>query len=283
MNTFRRLSLNRVLWLGLVVALIFSAAPGLAVQAAPADQTTGTAVVTNASYLNVRSGPGVAFGVVTRLGNGAFVTLIGRNADGSWTQIQVAGGAQGWVNSRYLAPSIPITNLPVTQPITTSSAVVTAYYLNLRSGPGAGYSILRTLRGGDAVSMIARLGDNSWVQVSLSDGLQGWLSTRYIQANAPVSSLPVAGGDQGGGTTPPPPPASSDSATVTAYYLNVRYGPGVGFGVITRATRGEVVRMLGRNAWASWVQIQTSNGIVGWVNGNYLAPNMQIWALPITF
>lgn len=282
MYALRRLALHRILWLGLVVALIFSAAPGLVVQAAPADQTTGTAVVTNASYLNVRSGPGVAFGVVTRLGNGAFVTMIGRNADGSWTQIQVAGGAQGWVNSRYLAPSIPIANLPVTQPITTSSAVVTAYYLNLRSGPGAGYGILRTLRGGDSFSLIARLGDNSWVQVRLTDGTQGWLSTRYIQANAPISGLPVAGGDQGGGTTPPPP-TSSDGATVTAYFLNVRYGPGVGFGVITRATRGEVVRMLGRNAAANWVQIQASSGVIGWVNANYLAPNMQIWALPITF
>lgn len=68
MYALRRLALHRILWLGLVVALIFSAAPGLVVQAAPADQTTGTAVVTNASYLNVRSGPGVAFGVVTRLG-----------------------------------------------------------------------------------------------------------------------------------------------------------------------------------------------------------------------
>ncbi len=70
-------------------------------------------LITNVSFLNVRSGPGPAYNAVTVLQNGQQVGLVGRNADGSWVQIQVAGGA-GWINAAYVRTAGHIGSLPIT-------------------------------------------------------------------------------------------------------------------------------------------------------------------------
>ncbi len=166
-----------------------------------------TAIVTNAYYLNVRTGPGVGYGVVTVLARGAYVTMIGRNAAATWVQIQPIDGYywQGWVNAYYLAPSMNIWDLPITD-----------------------------------------------------------------------------------GTPPPPPPPGATGTIANAYYLNVRTGPGVGYGIITALGFGTQVKLVGRNAAATWLQIETIPGtstmpiIRGWVNGYYIATSYPIYNLPVT-
>lgn len=74
---------------------------------------SGLATVANCYYLNVRSGPGVGYGVVQVLSRGAQVALLGRNAAGSWIYIQTGSGRLGWVNAGYLASSTPIGTLPL--------------------------------------------------------------------------------------------------------------------------------------------------------------------------
>ena len=73
-------------------------------------------------------------------------------------------------------------------------------------------------------------------------------------------------------------------ATVTAYRLNVRTGPGVNFGVINRLSNGNVVALTGfRNADATWVQIVSTNGVVGWVSALYVRTTIPVANLtPIT-
>ncbi len=69
--------------------------------------------IINASYLNVRSGPGVSFDVITVISGGAQVELIGRNANNSWFKVTLAGGTVGWVSSNYVATTYPVNTLPV--------------------------------------------------------------------------------------------------------------------------------------------------------------------------
>jgi uncharacterized protein YgiM (DUF1202 family) len=75
-----------------------------------------TATVINASYLNLRRGPGVGHPVITILQGGQLLTLPGyRNGDASWVQVRTADGITGWVNAGYLASSFPFTNLAVAE------------------------------------------------------------------------------------------------------------------------------------------------------------------------
>lgn len=70
-------------------------------------------------------------------------------------------------------------------------------------------------------------------------------------------------------------------ASVNTAYLNVRSGPGLGYGAIATLPRGFGVLLLGRNAEYNWVLIGTTDGVQGWVNINYLYTTTSVNGLPI--
>lgn len=54
--------------------------------------------------LNVRSGPGTAYAVVTQVQPGAVLTVIGRSSGGGWYQVNLPGQLQsGWVSSQFVS------------------------------------------------------------------------------------------------------------------------------------------------------------------------------------
>ncbi|MDX2136688.1 MAG: SH3 domain-containing protein [Chloroflexota bacterium] len=274
MNTTR---IHRWLHGGIALLVITALLAPMAIALAQ----TGNGIITNVGRLNVRTGPGTGFPVITILDAGANVTLVGRNPDASWVQIQLAGGTIGWVNARFVTASIPIGNLPVTTPGIVASASVHAHFLNVRSGPNVAYGVIATLSRGDGVGLLGRNFDASWAQVVLADGRTGWVNSGWLIPSVPISTLPITDGAGGGGPAPTPVPAGP-SALVTTGYLNVRFGPAATFGVVTRIPQGTTVLLLGRNASGSWAQIQIIGGAVGWVNANYIRPSVPLNTLPVT-
>lgn len=81
--------------------------------------------------------------------------------------------------------------------------------------------------------------------------------------------------------SPPPSTGGGQSAMVTAYWLNVRWGPGVGYGIITTISRGTVVGLTHRNHSSTWVQIVLPSGVAGWVNASYLQSSIPVSTLPV--
>lgn len=76
------------------------------------------------------------------------------------------------------------------------------------------------------------------------------------------------------GTTPPvytPPANTSATAVVTTGMLNVREIPDpINGRVLTRIRQNTAYTVTGRNASSTWWQLNV-NGIIGWVNGNYIS------------
>ena len=72
---------------------------GVACRAAAEDNK---AVVHGASKLFVRRGPGMSFPPFARLSEGSIVKVHGKQ--GSWVQIETAGGQVGFVNTKFLTP-----------------------------------------------------------------------------------------------------------------------------------------------------------------------------------
>jgi uncharacterized protein YraI len=68
------------------------------------------------------------------------------------------------------------TLVPLPQTGSCVVASATGGAVNVRSGPGTNYSILTQLAGNGTAAVIARLPDNSWLQISIN-GLTGWIST----------------------------------------------------------------------------------------------------------
>ncbi|WP_420644651.1 SH3 domain-containing protein [Candidatus Leptofilum sp.] len=256
---------------------------------------TATAVI-QTGQLNVRSGPGVEYSVLTTVNQGAIVTLLGRNADSSWAYIQTVAAVRGWVNASatYITPSVAIntldvvttatatptaqaTNTPTPTPTAVSGAAATIATgaLNVRSGPSLAYAPVTVVNQGTVVSLIGRNANSSWAKIRLSNGTEGWVNaaSTYITPNVAISSLPLADSATA--------PSSSATALVSTGALNVRSGPGVTYSVLTTASQGQTVILLGRNANSSWAKIRLGNGSEGWVNVALITPSVSISSLPL--
>ncbi len=82
---------------------------------APATPTppSGSGTVYNAYYVNLRSGPGVSYPVITAVAAGSNVTLIGRNGSSTWIKMRLTNGTVGWMSATYVSNSAAFPTLPV--------------------------------------------------------------------------------------------------------------------------------------------------------------------------
>lgn len=86
-------------------------------------------------------------------------------------------------------------------------------------------------------------------------------------------------------TQPPSAPPATVLPTgevVRAYRLNMRTGPGIIYPSIGLLAFGDDVRMVGRDATATWIQVIAPDGRTVWVHGFYLSSNTALSSLPIT-
>jgi N-acetylmuramoyl-L-alanine amidase len=148
----------------------------------------------NTGNLNVRSGPGVGYGIVTTLARGNMVTVTGRNNAATWAQVLTATGVNGWVNAGYLIISVNLSALPVTDGTNITGTMTGANHLNVRNGPGVAYSVLTTLDYTNVVNVIGRNANSSWIQVTTYFGVIGWANAAYFTYSASIANLPVTDG-----------------------------------------------------------------------------------------
>lgn len=80
----------------------------------PASAQVSQATTTTAN-LNMRSGPGTQFAVITQVPRGTWVHAFGCTNPVAWCQL-VFNGRQGWVSATYLSPR-PTVTAQVPQPI----------------------------------------------------------------------------------------------------------------------------------------------------------------------
>lgn len=92
--------------------------------------------------------------------------------------------------------------------------------------------------------------------------------------------LPVAGRAQ----AQDPYPVSavySAAADVLVSSLNIRTGPHVSYSAVAFLVEGQRVALVGRNAGATWAQIELPNGFRGWVSARYLQTSVPLLFLPV--
>jgi uncharacterized protein YraI len=150
-------------------------------------------------------------------------------------------------------------------------------FVPLRSAPTCeGFGYLGDLRLGESVSLIGRSADSAWLQIRTADGRVGWVKVEVINTGFPLASLPVTDGTDR---------SLAPSVVVMSGVLNVRYGPSLGYGVVTRVYRGQALPVTGyRSADYAWVKVELDDGRKGWVNTCCVQPQgfsfSQLKALP---
>ncbi len=168
-----------------------------AVQPPPSSAVTGS--VTLASALNVRTGPGRNYDILTQLVRGDTFTVLARNADLSWVRIQNPNAA-GWVSAFYISfPGGNPNGLPVEAPSAPPSPLPSGVRgrlysdLRLRTGPSPSFPALTTLGWGTFVDIIGRNSSNTWYQVQYG-GLTGWIYGPYVViVSGSALNVPITG------------------------------------------------------------------------------------------
>jgi len=205
-----------------LIAVVLAALvlPGLVTYAQGGDVT----VVPD--LLNMRHGPGSEYAITAKLARGTVVALLGRDdipANGLWLYVRTPDNALGWLLSDYLdvpagvdlealpvqapppdlgtpmqedaAPAAPADQpeAPAAQAFPEGTGVpaqITAA-VNMRTGPGTSYRVIRTLQPGTSALAKGRTDVIDWVFIS-TGGQDGWVYYEFIQLTSGfLSSLPV--------------------------------------------------------------------------------------------
>ena len=138
------------------------------------------AVTTSGGNLNVRSNASTVSAVVASLKKGSYITLTAKS--GNWWKVEYENGKYGYCHADYITPIEG-------KPVTVSAAVS----LNIRSGPGTGYSKIGSLSTGEVVIQLSS--SNGWSRVLYHGTKTGYVSSQYLSGNAsaqyPAVSLGV--------------------------------------------------------------------------------------------
>jgi len=280
----KRISSRKLLLFLTIMTLLAVASP------ATLAQTASPHLVVNTYRLNVRSGPGVGYDIITAVAGGTELPVISLIVGSDWIQVTSPAGP-GWVNSFYTVDRGDFSRVPnqftpanlgsgTSIPAGSPYVVVNTAYLNVRTGPGIGHSILTTVKGGTNLLVTSIDGGGVWYQVETSAG-SGWINSNYAVgrgnfSNVPRPPLPGLPTNLATGATDLAP--GTPHLVVNTSFLNVRTGPGVGYDVLTVVKGGTKLIVTAIDGGGVWYQVETSAGS-GWVNSTYAVGRGNIASL----
>lgn len=275
--------LNKGFLLSIIGIMLFFSASVIPANAAPTDLPSvqgnsnfppdGPTGYVSVRRLNIRSGPGTDHPILAVARYQEVLSLTGRNYSMTWLQVRRANGQQGWASASFIVASaahlsaLPILDdippTPIPPPPSEATGYVTAYRLNVRTGPGLHHSLVGVLNRGRWISLIGRDTTSTWLQIRLPDNSLGWVSARFIRSRMPIHTLPVIGG-------PVPNPSPERFGYVAVPKLNVRSGPGMHYGIMGWLYRYQRVRVLDRSDDGRWLEVEIAPNYQGWVYARYI-------------
>jgi murein DD-endopeptidase MepM/ murein hydrolase activator NlpD/uncharacterized protein YgiM (DUF1202 family) len=156
----------------------------------------------------------------------------------------------------------PVVEEPVDLPPSSGVTVYTTNQLNLRARPDINAPVLALLASGEALDALGKADEvrskvgqpDAWLPVRTAAGRGGYVAAWLVQTI-----------DQ---SFPP-----SDLVVYTSDFVNLRSGPGPGFGLIGTVPTNTALTVLGDAEIArgrigrqgEWIQVQTENGMRGFV------------------
>jgi len=164
----------------LLAALLISLMP-FAAQAA-----SSYALVTNTNRLNIRSGPGMEYGIIGSIPRGEWVEI--NSGGGAWVQgTALPSGTSGYFSASFLktagtgsggAGTVAVVNNP-----NPSS------FLNLRQSPSYSAAVLAIFYNGATGTVLGRT--DGWVHVEIS-GMRGYFRQEFLRLSGGLSAVGTA-------------------------------------------------------------------------------------------
>lgn len=255
-------------------------------------------IASNISLLDAPSGSGNNLPI---LNSGEEGFLVGISREGNFVQLELGGGLRGWLPLSAVSvradtptdridlnqiPSVPAGTVPTGTTVTTVTTttafpqsfgldiphvVVNTGNLNIRSGPGAQYSVVITVPGGTELPVIGMAEDRVWYLVQGPFG-RGWVNQEFTLFRGSIDFVPII---RDFTATLSAPVAIVAGSAVTLYAA-----PGTNFGVIGNLAGPVEVAIVARTTDGQWLQLNTSLGF-GWVVASQVIVRGDLSLVPI--
>lgn len=113
-------------------------------------------------------------------------------------QEEAQTGAQAEAPTATPVPptSVPVEPTPVPEPAGPAvvQATVNADQLNVRSGPGGSFEVVRAVTIGQQFDVVGKSADGQWLQLAENGTVIGWSAAQYFDLTADLAGVPVADG-----------------------------------------------------------------------------------------
>ena len=228
-------ALARILVLCMIAALL-----------TPAALADGGSVT--ASYLNVRSEPSSSGTLVGVLSKGSTVTITER-LDG-WYKIE-SNGLTGYVSAEYISTD-GSSGSSSSGSSSSGSASISAYGVNIRSGPSTSSSIVANVGKGTSVTVTGTEGD--WYKIEYK-GQSAYVHRDYVTLSGSSSSSSGSASSSG------------QSGTINATYVRFRSGPSTSSSILRTFDKGAGVSVTGTEG--DWYKVRYG-GADGYVYKTYV-------------
>lgn len=129
----------------------------------PTATPTVSGAIQSQQRVNIRSGPGVDYEMFQSLAPGEVVQVIGQNVDGTWYNIRMVDGEEGWIASSLLF----IDDTPTPIPTATNLPDLTAIYLGTLTPTIQGAVPTSTPVGGANTTASSSTGETNGLQVNV--------------------------------------------------------------------------------------------------------------------
>lgn len=213
----------------IIFCLLFASAPARAEE---------LGVVTG-STVNIRTGPGTSNAILTKVSKGESFMVLAKTD--SWVKIRLHNGQEGWISNSLLNVQI----------ISDKKVVAKNNGINLRKGPSTSYAIVTKVQAGAVLTVLET--KSGWHKVLTSNGVQAWIAGWLVTEQ--TNSVPDS--SRGGSST------TNKVVQITGKIVNVRSGPGTGYGIVTKIGLNEKHQFLAEQK--GWYKIQMGNK-QGWVS-----------------
>lgn len=137
-------------------------------------ETASASYVQATSNVNVRSGPGTSYSKLGQLTKGQTVQKLGTS--GSWTKINY-NGKTAYVSTQYLKT---VSSSSSSSSTTAATYMEATANVNVRSGPGTGYTKLGQLYKGTIVPKLGTSG--SWTKI-IYNSQTAYVSSQYLKTS----------------------------------------------------------------------------------------------------
>lgn len=262
---------------GAVAITAFSANAAQSTEEVSASVSAGASGYINASYVNLRSGAGTNYSVITCMAkNTKFTFVDGKLYNSKWYKIKLKSNSKtGYVTKEYVAVSSSTTASSVT-------GYVSDDYVNLRSGAGTNYSVVGCLRKNTKLTFVSTsLYNSAWYKVKVtSTAKTGYIKKDYVKMNSSTQPATKATQPATKATKPvtqPTASASTVSGYITDDYVNLRSGAGTSYSVVDCMRLNTKVTFVSTKLYNNdWYNIKLkSNSKTGYVKKDYVKMNGQ--------